>query len=146
MCTIIRVSKRILQGGATLRRGSWGQAEGPSLSAFYIIIFLNKLKIVEITKKISNENIKIKHLWLWGPVRDSQLGPGPVYQLNPPPSPIGPDYDGLSTCYSIFDVPFSRIYKKKKKLRCIFWLYKTTYRSTCFSYTCMYLCSQTSTV
>lgn len=114
MCTIIRVSKKILQGGATLRRGSWGQAEGPSLSAFYIIIFLNKLKIVEITKKISNENIKIKHLWLWGPVRDSQLGPGPVYQLNPPPSPIGPDYDGLSTCYSIFDVPFSRIYKKKK--------------------------------
>ena len=58
------------------------------LSEFYVIIFLNKLKIVENIPK--NEQIKIKRLWLrlWGPsvnhgpFLDSK-GPEPMYRLNP---------------------------------------------------------------
>ena len=45
------------------------QSEFRSVSEFYIINFLNKLKIVENRRK--NETIKIKRLWLrlclWGP-------------------------------------------------------------------------------
>jgi hypothetical protein len=43
------------------------QLEFRSLGEFYIVIFLNKLKIVENTPK--NEKIKIKRLWLrlWDP-------------------------------------------------------------------------------
>ena len=59
------------------------------LSEFYVIIFLNKLIIVENIPK--NEQIKIKRLWLrlWGPsvnhgpFLDSQ-DPEPMYRLNPP--------------------------------------------------------------
>jgi hypothetical protein len=65
------------------------------LSEFYIIIFLNKLKIVENTKK--EEQIKMKRLWLrlWGPSEIHGLllgspGPGPMYRLNP--TLIGPVY------------------------------------------------------
>ena len=58
-------------------------------SEFYVIIFLNKLIIVENIPK--NEQIKIKRLWLrlWGPsvnhgpFLDSQ-DPEPMYRLNPP--------------------------------------------------------------
>jgi len=57
-----------------------------SLREFYIIIFLNKLKIVENIKKI-----KIKGIWLmlWGPseIHRSLLGspgPRPMYRLNSP--------------------------------------------------------------
>jgi hypothetical protein len=65
------------------------QPEFRSLSALYIIIFLNKLKLVENTP--TNEKIKIKCLWLrlWGlseingPFHGSQF-PGPMYRLNPP--------------------------------------------------------------
>jgi hypothetical protein len=66
-----------------------------SLSEFYIIIFLNKLKLVENTKKKQStknkmKKIKIKCLWLrvWGPseIHSHFLGspgPGPMYRLNP---------------------------------------------------------------
>ena len=47
------------------------QPEFSNLSEFYIIIFLNKLKTVEIAKKL-NEKIKTKCLWLWRPFRDLQ--------------------------------------------------------------------------
>ena len=69
------------------------QPEFRILSEFYVIIFLNKLIIVENIPK--NEQIKIKRLWLrlWGPsvnhgpFLDSQ-DPEPMYRLNP--SLIGP--------------------------------------------------------
>ena len=62
------------------------QPELKRLSEFYIIIFLNKLKILENTKKI-----KIKRLWLrlygtsefYMPLIMSP-GPGPMYRLNLP--------------------------------------------------------------
>jgi hypothetical protein len=61
------------------------------------IIFLNKLKIVEITKK-KEEKIKTKCLWLrlWGPseIHRSLLsspGPGRMYRLNSPL--IGPGWE-----------------------------------------------------
>ena len=66
------------------------QLEFRSLKEFYIIIVLNKLRIVDKTKKIY-EKFKIKRLWLrlWGhsgihrPLLSS-AGPGPMYRLNPP--------------------------------------------------------------
>jgi hypothetical protein len=59
------------------------QQEFRSLSEFYIIIFLNKLKIVENTKKKTHEKIKIKCIMLriWGPseIHRPLLGsPGPA--------------------------------------------------------------------
>jgi hypothetical protein len=65
------------------------------LREFYVIIFLNKLIIVENIPK--NEQIKIKRLWLrlWGPSVNhgpflGSPGPEPMYRLNPPL--IGPAY------------------------------------------------------
>jgi len=58
------------------------------LSEFHKIIFLNKLKIVENTKK-KKLKIKIKRLWLRGPSEIHRVllgspGLGPMYRLNPP--------------------------------------------------------------
>jgi len=73
-------------------------------SEFYIIIFLNRLKIVENTPK--NGKIKIKCLWLrlsgpfeiQMPLLDTP-GPGPMYLLNLPL--IGPAHSctPLNTLY-----------------------------------------------
>ena len=67
-----------------------------SLSEMYIIIFLNKLIIVEKKKKYIYKKIKIKRLWrrLWDPSEIHRPllgspGPGPMYRLNPPLT--GPD-------------------------------------------------------
>jgi len=55
-----------------------------SKSKFYIITFLNKLKIVENTP--NNQN-KMFMTWAMGPFRDSHVpscsaGPGPMYRRN----------------------------------------------------------------
>ena len=60
------------------------QPEFRSLSEFYIIIFLNKLKIVEN----AGTKIKIKRLWLRRPSEIhrhflASPGSGPMYRLNP---------------------------------------------------------------
>ena len=65
------------------------QPEFRSLSEFYIIIFLNKLKIVENTRKKwknLNKTSMAKTMW---PFRDSREpscspGPRPMYRLNSP--------------------------------------------------------------
>jgi hypothetical protein len=71
------------------------QPEFRSLSEFYIIIFLNQLKIVElprfqIRERERESQIRTSMVKAMGPYRDSHVpywfsGPGPMYQLNPPP-------------------------------------------------------------
>ena len=83
---------RIWGSGYNVNVGDDQQPEFRSISEFYIIIFLNKLKIVENipppSPKMNKNLIKSSVAKAMGPFKDSRVpqgspDPGPIYRLNP---------------------------------------------------------------